>query len=264
LIKISIVSICWNDLEGLQKTIASISCQTRHPDEYVVWDGGSSDGTVAYIDACHIVTRWKSEPDEGIADAFNKATKLALGDWILFLNSGDEFADPKVLEEMIKHLENMAPEVGVCFGDAFIVDPAGLDPDRRLSGSATLGQGSNPICHQAAFIRRDLQYSHPYDKRMRIGMDYDLWHRLAKKTKFVHVSRIVCRYRLGGISSSSGWGEHGIVMHHAVDWLNRGKKLGITDALLLVQKLSVFRIKKITESLIGKIFYLKMRSLLSR
>jgi len=53
-------------------------------------------------------------------------------------------------------------------------------------------------------------------------------------------------------------------MHHAVDWLNRGKKLGITDALLLVQKLSVFRIKKITESLIGKIFYLKMRSLLSR
>lgn len=258
--RLAVLTICRNDLEGLKHTVASVASQTRAPDEFLVLDGGSQDGTVEYLQGCPDVTAWKSEPDQGIADAFNKVAATASADWVVFLNGGDAFVDPRVLEDMAAVLDSLPPETGVCYGDALVVDPQGLRPARRLVGSHEFGRGDNPLCHQAAFLRRTLQQAHPYDGRLRIGMDYDLWLRLLPVTGFRHVDRTVCDYRLGGISSSREWAEHSIVAHRMVEWINRrGSKLGWSDALGLVRELAAFRAKKLAEALLGRRLYGMLR-----
>lgn len=262
---VSVLTICRNDLPGLRATAESVASQTRAPDEWIVLDGASDDGTVDFLRSRGALAAWKSEPDAGIADAFNKVAAMAGGEWLLFLNSGDAFADERVLSDLALALGAAPPEVGVVFGDAIEIDPTGCSAPRISHGSAELGRGTNPICHQAAFLRRELQARHPYDSRLRIGMDYDLWHRLARVTGFQHVDRAVCLYRLGGMSSSRAWGEHAIVAHAMVDWMNlRGRRLGSGDAAALLAALAAYRSKKFLERLVGENQYLRLKSLLAR
>lgn len=257
---VSVLTICRNDLEGLRATADSVARQTRAPDEWIVLDGGSADGTVGFLGSCPGLTAWRSERDEGIADAFNKVAAMASGEWVLFLNSGDAFADPNVLADLAAVLESTPAACGVVFGDAIEIEPSGQVPPRRVRGATALGHGTNTICHQAAFVRRDLQARHPYDPRLRIGMDYDLWHRISRVTEIRHVDRAVCLYRLGGVSSSRAWGEHAILAHAMVDWLNlRDRKLGLSDALHLTGKVLGFRIKKAVERVLGETLYRKIK-----
>lgn len=259
---VSVLTICRNDLEGLRATADSVALQSRAPDEWIVLDGGSADGTVEFLGTCPGLTAWRSERDEGIADAFNKVAAMASGEWVVFLNSGDAFADPEVLADLAAVLESSPAACGVVFGDAIEIDPSGQVPPRRIRGTTSLGHGTNPICHQAAFLRRDLQARHPYDRRLRIGMDYDLWHRVSRATDIRHVDRAVCLYRLGGVSSSRAWGEHAILAHAMVDWLNlRDRKLGLSDALRLTGKVLGFRTKKALERVLGEALYRKVKGL---
>lgn len=258
---LSILTICRNDLPGLRTTVESVLSQSCPPDEFVVLDGGSSDGTVEYLRERGRDVIWHSEPDRGIADAFNKISRMASSEWLLFLNAGDSFVDPDVLRDACAFLREKAGGIGVCFGDTVVVDPTGLRESRQVPGTLDFGRGGSPLCHQAAFIRRDLQSQHPYDERLRIGMDYDLWLRLRSVTEFVHFDRGICVYRLGGISSSREWGEHSIFAHRLVDWINAGKrKLGLRDALGLTCSLVVYRAKKSVETFLGLRLYASTRN----
>ncbi len=261
---ISVLTICRDNLGGLRETVASMAAQTVQPDEFIVLDGASRDGTVEFLNICTAVTFWKSEPDRGIADAFNKAARLAHGEWLLFLNAGDALADAKVLADVRAELEKLDPAKGVCFGDALVVDPEGLAASYRQIGSLGIGHGGNTICHQAAFVRRTLQLQFPYDDRLRIGMDYDFWQRLQPVTEFAHMDRVICAYRLGGISSSRKWAEHAIVAHHLVDWLNSRRRLGLRDVLSLLKAVLVLRVKKVAERLLGRKLYARVRNLKGR
>ena len=102
---ISIVTIVYNDLPGFQKTVKSVIDQDYKNIEYIVIDGGSTDGTVQAIkeNEAHI-DYWVSEPDKGIADAFNKGVLAAKGDWIVLLNAADYFQHSGVIDLMIPHL----------------------------------------------------------------------------------------------------------------------------------------------------------------
>ena len=93
--KLSIITINYNDAKGLRKTFDSIKNQTCHEFEYIVVDGGSSDGSQSVIEEYEqYISKWVSEPDNGIYNAMNKGAKMSTGDYMLFLNSGDNlFSD---------------------------------------------------------------------------------------------------------------------------------------------------------------------------
>ncbi|MDI5895577.1 glycosyltransferase family 2 protein [Flavobacterium algoritolerans] len=107
--KISIITINYNNLEGLQKTIESVSSQTWQAFEHIIIDGGSSDGSVAYIESkSDQFAYWVSDPDKGVYHAMNKGIAQASGDYLLFLNSGDHFFSTKVLEQNHEEIKNVA------------------------------------------------------------------------------------------------------------------------------------------------------------
>lgn len=101
--KISIITISFNAIEGIERTICSVINQTYTNIEYIIIDGGSTDGTVDIIKKYeNKITKWISEPDKGIYDAMNKGIKMASGEWINFMNAGDRFANKTVLAEIFK------------------------------------------------------------------------------------------------------------------------------------------------------------------
>src|SRR5690606_3965772 len=106
---ISIITVNLNNLEGLKRTMASVFNQTYQNFEYLIIDGGSSDGSKEYIEAnADKISYWVSEPDKGIYNGMNKGIKKARGEYLLFLNSGDHFVEQKVLEDN-HHFLNDSP-----------------------------------------------------------------------------------------------------------------------------------------------------------
>nr|WP_315177563.1 glycosyltransferase family 2 protein [uncultured Flavobacterium sp.] len=103
--KLTIITINYNNLEGLKRTVESIVNQTWQEFEYIVIDGGSIDGSAAYIEnQSENIDYWVSEPDKGIYNAMNKGIVKATGEYLLFLNSGDHFLDSEVLDKNHKFL----------------------------------------------------------------------------------------------------------------------------------------------------------------
>ena len=104
--KLSIITVNYNNLRGLKKTVESVKNQTYQEFEYLVIDGGSTDGSVAYLKDKEITfDYWVSEPDKGVYQAMNKGIKKATGDYVLFLNSGDHFLNNKVLEKNMQFIQ---------------------------------------------------------------------------------------------------------------------------------------------------------------
>ena len=96
--KFSIITVNYNNLEGLKKTVESVKNQTYQKFEYIVIDGGSYDGSLEFIkDNESLLDYWVSEPDSGVYQAMNKGIEKATGEYLLFLNSGDHFCNTKVL-----------------------------------------------------------------------------------------------------------------------------------------------------------------------
>jgi glycosyltransferase involved in cell wall biosynthesis len=103
--KLSIITINFNNLSGLKRTVDSVISQTWQNFEYIVIDGGSTDGSVKFIEEHRQkLTFWKSEPDRGIYHAMNKGVKVATGEYLLFLNSGDELYNRDVINSSIAEL----------------------------------------------------------------------------------------------------------------------------------------------------------------
>lgn len=104
--RFSIITVCLNSAATLERTIASVRAQTYRNIEYIVIDGGSTDGTLDILrrHAPHI-THWTSEPDRGLYDAMNKGIARASGDWIHLLNSDDTYVDERAVERVVPHLD---------------------------------------------------------------------------------------------------------------------------------------------------------------
>jgi glycosyltransferase involved in cell wall biosynthesis len=121
--KVSIITVNYNDKPGLEKTIASVLSQTSTDYEFVVMDGGSTDGSVEVInqhtDRIDIAV---SEKDSGVFNAMNKAIKAATGEFLIFMNGGDIFYNEKVLEEVILMLTGQAD---IYYGDNYKETPGG-------------------------------------------------------------------------------------------------------------------------------------------
>lgn len=154
-IKLSIITINRNNAEGLRKTIESVVSQTFTDYEYLVIDGGSTDGSVDVIkEYANKITYWVSEPDTGIYNAMNKGIRRAKGEYCLFLNSGDRLCNDRVIEEVFLH--GITEDI-VCANAIF--EKSDLHNDRLIFSPEKIKASDlilNFLPHQAAFVKRSL------------------------------------------------------------------------------------------------------------
>ena len=187
--KFSIITVTYNAGATLEDTIQSVITQTYRNLEYIIIDGGSKDRTLEIIEQYRPhIHKVVCEPDKGLYDAMNKGIKQATGDYICFLNAGDELHEDDTLLLMVHSItESTLPDV--LYGETAIVDEEGhFVRMRRLSAPEHLTWKSFKsgmlVCHQAFFARRDL--AEPFDLRYRFSADFDWCIRIMKKSQTLH------------------------------------------------------------------------------
>lgn len=199
--KLSIITINYNNLLGLQKTIASVTSQTWQEFEYIVIDGGSTDGSATYLESqTNKITYWVSEPDKGIYNAMNKGIAKATGEYLLFLNSGDHFIDAYSLEKVQKHLINDAVIYFninvVANGESYV-----LENPTAMSFSYL---HNNLPCHQCTFIHQSVfERVGYYDENLKIVADWKLLLQAILKYNVTYrkVDAVFSTFYKDGISS---------------------------------------------------------------
>lgn len=187
--KFSIVTVTYNAGATLEDTIQSVITQSYKNLEYIIVDGGSKDRTLEIIRQYRPhISKVISEPDKGLYDAMNKGIRMATGDYICFLNAGDELHEDDTLLLMVHSLtESSLPDV--IYGETAIVDEEGhFLRMRRLSAPEHLNwksfRNGMMVCHQAFFARRDLV--EPFDLQYRFSADFDWCIRIMKKSQVLH------------------------------------------------------------------------------
>ena len=197
---VSIITICYNNITGLKKTRDSILSQTYKDYEWIVIDGGSSDGTKEFLQDCdEEISYWCSEKDNGVYNAQNKGIALAKGDYAICMNSGDIFHDAEVLQKVFEKKQTS----DVLYGNWQRVY---LDGRIEVKNSP---ETISPyffyyenICHQAMFVRTKLLQESPFDEEYAVVADWAKWRELKNKgCTFCHIPFFVCDYEAGiGIS----------------------------------------------------------------
>jgi len=200
--RIAVVTVCLNDLPGLKRTFESLRMQTHLPQQWIVTDGASQDGTPNWLRGLDwTLLAWTSEPDGGIYDAMNKGLKRADADYVLFLNSGDVLATPDVLDVVSNTLAGRADQPSLLYGDCFEVDAGGCNHLRRARPASWVPIGM-PTCHQAMLFRTDA-IKNGFDARYWLHADYAAVSALYKRfhgQDFAYVQVPLCRFQLGGRS----------------------------------------------------------------
>lgn len=200
--KISIISINYNNADGLNKTIESVIDQTYKDFEFIVIDGGSTDGSVDIIKKHTTnISYWISEPDNGIYHAMNKGIKVANGDYCIFINSGDSLYDNKVLQRF----NSYNSDKDIIIGRVFSLQTNSalfLPPNRDISLYHLF---SSTVPHQGTFIRTSLQKKYPYDESLKIVADWKFFlvAIIMHNCSIEYTEFPVSKYDTGGISSTN-------------------------------------------------------------
>ena len=202
---VSIVTPSYNQAAFLEERFARCWPRITRGIEYLIIDGGSTDGSLEIIRRHQDqLAGWVSEPDRGQTEAINKGFALAKGDILAWLNSDDTYL-PHAISEAVAYLRTHA-EAGMVYGDANLMDEQGEKIGRfpaRQTDYARLRRGYVHIPQQAAFFRADLwRKVGPLDPDFYFAMDYDLWVRLAKISQLHYHPRLWANFRLHGAGKS--------------------------------------------------------------
>lgn len=200
-IKISIITIVYNAISTIEKTILSVINQTYTNIEYIIIDGGSTDGTIDIIKKYdNKIAYWISEPDRGIYDAMNKGIKKATGEWINFMNAGDTFYATTTIENLIIFFKNNTG--GIIYGNREVVDDNGIYKN-QISNLSTI-KYSMGIFHQSSFIYTSLHKENLFDISYKIAADYDFFYKMINNNvKFIKTDTNICVFLDGGVSSNN-------------------------------------------------------------
>lgn len=202
--KLSIVTINYNNKEGLRKTIESVVRQTCSNIEYIIIDGGSADGSVDVIKKYEdVISYWVSEPDKGIYNAMNKGVSKATGDYLLFLNSGDYLISPSIIDEIWNELLS---NEDVIFGllKTYPSNRIGYT-DVHLPLTMLDFFERSPIPHPASFIKRNLFQEMKYDETLKIVSDWKFFLQAVvfKGCSCKKIEIIITSFEDEGLSSSN-------------------------------------------------------------
>lgn len=197
--KVTVITINHNNLQGLKRTIPSVLSQTCEDFEYIVVDGGSTDGSKEYIESQKGIDRWISEKDKGIYNAMNKGVSMAHGEYCIFMNSGDHFLSTYSLENACKELDG----TDYCVGRTAVVNNNSIEfcvPPKRMS---LLFIKDTSLQHQSTFIKTSLLKEYPYNEELKIISDwahfFELWYN--QKCTYKGIESIISAYYMDGISS---------------------------------------------------------------
>lgn len=223
--KISVVTVCYNEEKNIAATIESVLNQTSTDIEYIICDGQSKDGTVqiaeSYKDAFlqkgieYIV---HSEKDGGIYFGMNSGIDMAAGDYVIFINAGDKLYANDVIEKIVKFLSDADNQYDVVYGDVMCIERGFTS--LYVGDDAGLFSGMS-ICHQAILIKSDVIKKNKFDTQYRIVADYDMVLKLKiANCSFYRIDLVIAFFQQGGVSSTKTnvfvkeyfdiWDKHGI------------------------------------------------------
>jgi len=202
--KISIITVVYNGAQTLESTIKSVVNQTYKNIEYIIIDGNSKDETLQIIKKFEDkISYWISEPDNGIYDAMNKGLNVSTGDYIWFMNSGDEIAGSTIVEEFI----HSNPESDIYYGDTVMIDTDGIEiGNRRLTPPEKLNwknfKKGMLVSHQSFIVRKTI--TEPYNLKYKFSADFE-WCLLAmKKANFITNTHLtLSKFLDGGITKQN-------------------------------------------------------------
>jgi len=199
--KVSIIMPSFNQGQFLEASILSVLAQDYPNLEYILVDGGSKDNSLEIIKKYEgRLDSWVSEKDKGHADALNKGFSHATGDILAWLNSDDIYF-PNAVSEAVSILMSH-PDVGMVYGDADLIDDAGVHVGQFGSKQTSYRQmlrGSVHIPQATTFIRTDIwRQVGPLDLSLFFSFDYDLWVKIAKVSKVLYVPKRWAKFRIHG------------------------------------------------------------------
>lgn len=198
---LSVITVVYNNVDDIERTMLSVLGQTYPRIEYIVIDGASTDGTLDAIsqhrDKLALLI---SEPDKGIYDAMNKGLAAATGDYVIFMNSGDEFYAPDTVEKVFA----TQPNADIYYGETEMINARCESLGKRRHSAPekftwkSFNRGMS-ISHQAIYIKSSL--AGIYDSQYKLSADIDWIIRAAKKAShIVNTHQYVAKYLVGGMS----------------------------------------------------------------
>jgi glycosyltransferase involved in cell wall biosynthesis len=198
---ISIITVVYNGASILEETILSVINQTYDNVEYIIIDGKSTDGTIDIIKKYEDkIALWSSERDSGIYDAMNKGIDKATGEWINFMNAGDSFASPNVLESIFY---NHSYDVDVIYGDVLYLNNNKGEILIQPADLSNLWKGMRFV-HQSSFVRTSLMKEYHYDTNYKIAADYNFLFQLYHQHyRFLYIPISISRFAAGGLSDNN-------------------------------------------------------------
>lgn len=197
---ISIITVAYNAVSTIEETILSVINQTYPNIEYIIIDGGSTDGTIDIINKYEDkITYWISEPDKGIYDAMNKGIDKATGEWINFMNCGDTFYSNTTIDDVFKKA-NLKSDI--IYGNTNLLYSVG---NYIKSGDKVSDINYMPFCHQSSFVKTIFMKEYNFDLQYKICADKNFFRIMYKTNKsFEYVDIIISNYDANfGISSTN-------------------------------------------------------------
>lgn len=205
MLKVTIITICYNERERLKKTIESVCCQDYKDIEYLIIDGASTDGTHEMIQSylgCHDIYFY-SEKDHGIYNAMNRGIARANGDYIYFMNAGDSFYNAHVISEIVSCIGE--EKETIYYGRVCRIYPDGLRQIEDFSKycislKEIMANGSMP-CHQSIFSPRRALTNHYFREQFKIRADYEwLMYSITHGWDYKEISTLIGFYDMSGMS----------------------------------------------------------------
>lgn len=197
--KLSIITVNFNNRDGLQRTIDSVVCQTWRDFEWIIIDGGSTDGSKELIEQYQDnFAYWCSEPDKGIYNAMNKGIDKARGEYVNFMNSGDCFYE----KDALRKVADLHPKSDIVYGNF----TQGGKRQPPYKNDILLQLYEHTICHQATFIRRCLLQKRRYEETdLKIVSDWKFWLEaiVLENASVEHVDVLIADQEIGGTSTYS-------------------------------------------------------------
>ena len=203
--KFCIITVVFNSEFALEKTIKSITEQKYKDIEYIVIDGGSDDGTMDIIKKYErFISIWSSEPDKGIYDAMNKGLKKATGDYIWFLNAGDEIYS----NDTLNYINNFEDDADAFYGEVEYIDEEGKNlgtrilkkPPENLSWKDI--EKGMVVSHQSLIVKRDKAVFYNLDYKYCSDVDWMI-RTLKNCRTIVNTKKILSKFLIGGYSKTN-------------------------------------------------------------